>query len=405
MWRPTQVFRCGLFFVVFLLPGTLGIVRCHTVRADGVMLPRIIGASWQMVASPRQEALITCADGVVQVTLRTSFRAGPTDLAWVVPVPHVPDRVERADDEVFTDLAFLTMPVFYARPSGAGVGCACDSSPPKEVGRVAVAETGEAGIFDYTVLTASGTVVLAKWLKDHGYYVPDGAEDVFQRYVDRGWVWLAIRLNTQRCDKNTVAPHPIRYTYRDQECVYPLVISRLSADEDNEILLYVVSTQPYACENWRNGVIPRDQLRVDRSSMSHTNYEDIFRSLTDQAGGHLFVTECLCRRALEDLPDEDRRHYAESLGRGKKKSSENEGNDLFITRLRAVVSREAMDRDVVLVPREIGVYHPNVGISNHFTLPREGNEALVVAIALFAGLLVSGAYLLHRRVRRRGAAS
>ena len=105
------------------------------VFADGLFFrpnfsysgPVSVGQSEQIVASPRQEALLVRTDGQVQVTLRTYFRAGPRELAWVIPVPHAPTKVEKADDAVFRDLDECSRPRFFqyvhgGGPSG-GMGC------------------------------------------------------------------------------------------------------------------------------------------------------------------------------------------------------------------------------------------------------------------------------------------
>lgn len=320
--------------------------------ADGVMIERIqLGKAAQMVASPRQEALLVRDGDTIQVTLRTSFRAGPEELAWVVPVPREPESVRQADDAVFTKLEALTTPRFEKRVVSRhhGFGCSADESTSREsIGRVAVTETGQAGMYDYTVLTATGTTALREWLTDHDYQVPAGSEPIFKRYVDQGWCWLAIRLNAQRVAGALLAPQPIQYTYRDTRCVYPLVISQLSADEDNEVLLYVLADSYHECENWVTMEIRSDVLVLQDGTPSGTNYESYFQRLTQQQGGHLFV--CEFARDLNSVAARD--PHSEWTGDDPRKDLPDAMGTTYLTRLRAVVPRNAMDRDVTLVPRE-----------------------------------------------------
>jgi hypothetical protein len=360
-----------------------------------------VGKAGSVVTSPRQEALLVCAYGTVQVTLRTSFRAAKADLAWIIPVPRPPARVEEADDAVFASLEKYTAPSFFAVTPGVTFGgCRGDRGSSREIGRIAVAETGKAGIYDYTVLTATGTEVLLKWLREHSYRVPDGAERVFGAYVDRGWCWLAVRLNAQRSDGGTAAPRPIRYTYRDRQCVYPLIISELSADDTNEIVLYILSRRPYRCENWKNGTVPRERLRLDCRSPSGTNYEEIFRSLTERAGQHLFVAECRC--ALDEFPSQDRDYLAGLAGQVGKRSPDDESSPLRLTRLRAVVPRGGMDRDVVLVPVE-NCSAGELRIRHAFELPDENSHAAAAAGVGFSVLLLAALWLAIVRAKlRRG---
>jgi hypothetical protein len=266
-------------------------------------------------------------------------------------------------------------------------------------------------MYDYTVLAATGTQVLVKWLNEHGYHIPEGAEPVFQGYVDRGWCWLAIRLNSQRVDKPIVAPRPIRYSYRDKQCVYPLVISRLSADDDNEIVLYVLSRQPYGCENWENYLIPRESMAFSRRSASGSNYEEVFQSLTDQAGGHLFVPEYVW--GLNHVAGNDRDDLVRLVEERVDQAPGDESNELYLTRLRAVVRRDAMDRDVVLIPRKYpdsvpgplrGTAPRHGGIMSSFRITDERAEradTATVVIVLLLVLLVSAGLLLRRRTKRK----
>lgn len=328
-------------------------------RADGFMMPVItkVGQSPPMVASPRQEAVLATDGKTVQVILRTHFRAGPKELAWIVPVPAKPLRVEKCDEEVFATLERLTAPKFYiVTPSGKGgaFGCGCgaggtagDVSLPKSV---IVVSSGTAGVFKYVVLSATRADELTRWLNDNNYFVPVGARRVFQRYVEEGWHWLAMRIRPEVADKPTLAPHPITYTYRDSKLVYPLEISQLSADLTNEILLYVVGTSRYACANWANATIDAKDLAVESGSPSGTNYEKLFKDISAGERGRIFVTELAARQDvspgyfgyegdtywLNHVLDPD---LVKALGPRQ-----------TLTRLRAVMTPTAMDRDVALLP-------------------------------------------------------
>jgi hypothetical protein len=375
---------------------------CSGALADGIMVERIqLGKAAQMVASPRQEALLIRDGDEIQVTLRTSFRAGPKELAWVVPVPHKPDSVQKADDGIFAKLEAVTAPRFeqFVVKRGFTIGCSAGGSMSSElVGRVAVTETGKAGIYDYTVLTATGTTALSQWLSDHGYNVPAGSEPIFKQYVDQGWCWLAIRLDAQRANGEILAPHPIRYTYRDSRCVYPLVISRLSADESNEVLLYILSYGYHGCENWANRIIESKQLVLESGTPSGTNYERLFQELTCQEEGHLFVPEFAnnlntvgYRPLLEELTGEDPlQKWPEDMGA------------FYLTRLRAVIPREAMDRDVILVHKGLGRYN---WIDSHHRLTSSRMSMTGADVIIVIGLLLVACFVIRRRMKRRHFAS
>ena len=282
--------------LLFLVAASLG---CSAAIADGIMVERTpLGRAAKMVASPRQEALLIRDRDTIQVTLRTSFREGPKELAWIVPVPKKPEGIGKADDKLFTKLEELTAPRFekWVVEKGTSFGCGANvKSSSQPLGRVVIAETGKAGIYDYTVLMATGTTALTQWLTEHGYNTPAGLEPILKQYVDQGWYWLAIRLDAQRANGSILAPHPIRYSYRNTRCVYPLVISQLCADESNEVLLYILSNGYYGCENWANRIIESKELAIESGTPSGTNYEKLFQKLTHQEGEHLFVSG-ICTR-------------------------------------------------------------------------------------------------------------
>ena len=376
--------------------------------ADGFMAPKLrqLGASTKMVASPRQEAVLATDGQTVQVILRVHFRAGPDELAWIVPVPAKPTKIDKADGEIFDLLERVSAPRFFLPSRGkGGIGCACGGARYAAQGlggpAVVVEATGTAGIFKYVVLSAAKADELTKWLNDNGYLVPVGAERVFQRYVRGGWHWLAMKVRPEVSDKPTLAPHPIAYSYPDTRLVYPLVISRLSADLTNEIVLYVLADGRYACANWGNATVRElsgdlKGLRYDADSPSLTNYEKLFASATGAAGGHLFVTE-LARRLDNVGPSPKLR---EALSRGLHGDLARSPGKTFVTRLRAVMTPKAMDRDVSLVPVAWG----EVTNIHYLSDGRAAKSSAAGPLAAASGcvcLLWAGLYLARTPGRRR----
>jgi len=325
------------------------------LRADGFFAPRreYLGRSAAMVASPRQEALLVFDGSTVTVTLRTHFRAGPDELAWLVPVPGDPVDIRQGDDAVFEELEAETAPRFL-RYSGGGLGCGCGARGPEEISSAVIVErSGTAGIFGWTVLSATDAAALAKWLSDNGYVVPAGAERVLASYVKGGWKWLAMKVRAELAREPLLAPHPIVYSYRADRLVYPLAISQLSADLENEVVLYVLAEWRYECDNWSNrssyalGSSRDARLSADAASPSGTNYEQLFRRATDAENSHLFVTEY-----SQDMNHVSGRAFLEKLGGPDPlRRSGDEPRTFWLTRLRAVMTPKAMDRDVVLRSR------------------------------------------------------
>ena len=383
------------------------LAACSSARADGFMAPKLVaeGTAQKMVASHRQEALLTFDGNSVTVLLRTHFRAGPEELAWIVPVPAKPDSVDKGSDEVFAALEQTCAPRFtFYEPGGGGKGCSCWTNLKQGglgVARgVTVVSSGTAGVFQYVVLSATRADELAKWLNDNSYRMPIGAERVFGRYVRDGWHWLAMRLRPEATDLPDLAPHPVAYTYRDSRLVYPLEISQLSADLDNEIVLYVLGRSRFACANWRNadsdGLLDGGRkLAADAQTPSGTNYERLFRQAAEKQQGHLFLTEF-----AGDLDTIGHRPLLQQLT-GRDPLAGNLPT-AYLTRLRALMPAKAMDSDVALVP----VDWPDV--RNRYTLRvaggSKGAAAATGAAAAAIALLVAAAFLQDRRGLPRLAA-
>jgi hypothetical protein len=365
------------------------------VRADGMMAPKRIGQSVNLVASPKQEALLVWDGDKVQVTLRTHFRRGPKELAWVIPVPAKPEGIEKTADSLFTRLESETAPRFlYQKSSGFHIGCAAEKSQKVESG-LKVVDAGTAGIFDYVVLTARQVAPLTEWLTRNDYRIPEGAEPVFQRYVDMDWHWLAICVRDDKRNEPTLAPHPIRYTYRSTNLVYPLVISRLSADEQNEVVLYVIARGGCECRNWQNLRIDQLALQLEKGAPSGTSYERLFREHTQHAKGHLLVTEFVemmgpsrLQIRLPELTGDTPEPLLLTFSR--------QPTALCLTRMRALVSKEAMDRDVVL---DVA---PAAGLRNsHRVVLHTGSTDLLHAASPICLLFLGYLALLRFRHRRK----
>lgn len=340
-----------------------------------------LGQAVSMVESPKQEALLIFdkTAGEVTVSLRTHFHSGPTDLAWVIPVPAVPEDIREGDQAIFEKLEADTSPEFWVRMSG-GLKFGCSGGESRRVQQsVLVIDAGTAGIFDYVVLNASEATALEDWLNDNRYRVPEGAGDVFRKYVDRSWHWLAIRLRAEVHDQANLVPHPVTYTYRSDHLEYPLIISRLSAANEIDMVLYVLAECEYGGDNWPNAILSDENITLDETSPSGTTYEAVFRQRTVDHGGHLLVTEFA--NDLDTLGG--RPLLAELLGMNSEAEllrPRQEVRARYLTRLRAVVSKGSLDRDVILVPTRVSKYD---FVFNSYHIPVERGSTAWPGISLF----------------------
>ncbi len=213
-------------------------------------------------------------------------------------------------------------------------------------------------------------------------------------YVAKHYHFLAMRVRPEVVScAVTLAPHPISYTYQALSLVYPMIISRVSAAAENEIVLYVLAAERYACLNWSNAAL--DDVRgIEQARGGGTTYEPAFRKMAGK-DGHLFVTEFAGNldtagytALLADLLRGDPQRFDVAVGDSRK---------LYLTRLHALIRPAAMDRDVELVPmaawhdidnsREVGLGASESG---------ESSGGVVAAV----GMAAAACAMMTRRARR-----
>jgi hypothetical protein len=336
--------RAATVVLLVLVPATFAL-------ADGFMAPRLVGVGEAagLVTSPKQEAVLIYDGRTVQVILRTHFHAGPKEVAWFVPVPAKPTDVLPGRDRIFEALHWSTTPRFLVVTRGSKKpGCAAGGSAEPVGSAVVVEGRGTAGIYAYVVLAGTDAAELVGWLEANQFTVPERAEEGFRRYVDEGWHWLAMKVRPELTDNETVAPHPVVYRYQATTLVYPLAISRLSAAVETEVVLYVLAGRRYMAGNWANATFSDFPLVLSETAPSGTTYEAEFERATDERGGRLFVTEF-----ARDLDTVGGRPLLGLVTQRDPLAAEHPETP-FLTRLRAVVSLRAMDRDAVLVPYPAG---------------------------------------------------
>ena len=299
----------------------------------------------------RQEVLLAihrdAADTVDRVTyvLRSDYDGDPSEFAWVIPVPNTPeDVIAHEAATLFDSLDDLTGPRFSFYTGGGlmppyqGCGCAGYASldaAPGQTNLVEVEASGQAGIFDWFALTSTGSTALLNWLNDNDFAVPSEADPILDQYIQQGMHFLALRISQpdQVEGEGDVQIPPIQFTCQTSQRIYPMVISRISAADQTEVLIYVLAEHRAEAANVPNAEIPQDAVAYDPSSPSLTNYESVFSETIAGFEEMALVTEYAAASygSLEyvwlDAP-------AEAL------------KATFITRLRSIITPEQMSLDL-----------------------------------------------------------
>ncbi|MBE7491448.1 MAG: DUF2330 domain-containing protein [Planctomycetes bacterium] len=200
-----------------------------------------------------QMGLIFFADGRQEMVIRPSYRlelpeTGPqkpqddahgrlTTLAWVIPVPAVPDSYAEADARLFSDLRDFTPSVLNLPANARSFkGENHARGDAQAAGGIEVHEAVAAG--DYTIqpIKAKGELggrELNAWLKDKGF--GEIAADTLKYYLEKDYCWLAVRLHNAKGLPADGEVKPLQIGFATDKPVYPLKINAGSNSFDLEL--------------------------------------------------------------------------------------------------------------------------------------------------------------------------
>ena len=306
------------------------------------------------LAQTRQEAIVVIDDGrytqdpVPKVTyvLRTRYTGAPETFAWVIPTPATPtDVVAYEDGAFFDEIDQFTKPRFRILEwrSSEGLSCVCVPVPAApgqgtlvtEETLVTVEAEGEAGVFAWAALTSTGSDALLTWLDDNGFAIPEEANEILDAYIEEGWHFLALRVREpEDIAANELGEFeipPIQFTCQTSERIYPMRISRVSAAEETEVLLYTFAPYDVKSANLGNRTFGENEITYDSSSPSLTTYESKFREIVEAYPDGVLLKEYqdyfppVPAALLEAQPWIER---------------------LYLTRLRTVLRPDQMDQDI-----------------------------------------------------------
>jgi hypothetical protein len=261
---------------------------------DGKIFPP---AAFVRADTPSQRALIHWHDGIETLVVETTVRSEATELGWILPLPASPVSIRPADPGLFPTLQTLFQPRVLTEThwewiGGLVVGVAAliirwrlqrkisitlfdcivvlgvvailasmflpslakakggvsDISPglPTEV---TVLSEVRAGVFDVVTLTATSADPLLEWLRTRGFSAPEDILPVVRDYLDRGWVFVAARV--QNPTPGAVTPlHPLVFRFPTFQAIYPMRLTGVGADS-LDCDLYVFGNGRAEAAGWK----------------------------------------------------------------------------------------------------------------------------------------------------------
>jgi len=215
------------------------------------LLPLVAGialADGGMVVPPGQEimeygqvAVIKYFGGVEELSIATQFHA-TSGFAWIVPLPSRPE-VDSFDSGLLYALQEHCRPLYRGGANACGCGYAELGDGYLGEGGRGVEEVGSGviGDWEWRLFWATEADTLTEYLDSMGYSLPQGTAGAFDHYIDKEWNWFVVA----RVVDSLWMPHRshvgIRFRFESDSAVYPLYISRISAYEWTDVILYVLA--------------------------------------------------------------------------------------------------------------------------------------------------------------------
>jgi len=257
--------RIILLFVLSALP--------LLAWADGMVMPTV--AYPATVSIPDQQAMISFSNGMERLVIETRFTGSGSNFAWVVPLPSQP-VIEEATPGLFPTLQYLLRPkiihevpryyigiglallfvylvsrrwyalfllllllalVMLSMPVLSGASRSIATTTGGE--SVSILDRKLVGIFEMLTLTARDSRGLENWLRDNQYAVAPDASPVIADYLKNGWVFVAAKVRRDNANFDTSTPHPLSFTFKTANPVYPMRLTGLRS-HSLKVNLFVV---------------------------------------------------------------------------------------------------------------------------------------------------------------------
>jgi hypothetical protein len=352
-------------------PIALGLVLAHSRDAEacgGCFVP------------PEENTQVTghrmiMSIGMDQATLydQIEYTGAPESFAWVLPTKGKVD-VGVSSDLLFNQLGFdsavtiapppLDCPsynCFNGAPTADGAESAAGSGGGNDKGVNVIAQE-VVGPYETVQLEATDPGALQQWLGDHGYNLPEEIEPIVKAYVNDGFNFLAIKLVP---GEGVSAMQPIRITTTGSNVVLPLRMVAAGTGATTTVTLYVLSEFRAETANFPNFLIAPEQVIWDYDQ-SRSNYTDLRSVGYQDSKGFGWLTESSqsysalgLRSQIQNAVDflgPEQSGYGEDWQAASKAAAEDmdtlfagiEENSVWLTRLRAELSKAALGTDLVL---------------------------------------------------------
>jgi hypothetical protein len=210
------------------------------------------------------------------LSMQNNYQGPPKNFAMVVPVPVVLQKkqVKTLSHDLFRKVDAMAAPrlVEYwerdpcskrkeyrfdfdsddisgelVRPEGSMIK-----------GKVVVHARFTAGEYDVVILGADDSSALDRWLRQHNYAIPKGAEKVLRPYVATGMKFFVAKVNVAKVKmvNGKAKLSPLRFHYESKQFNLPIRLGLLSSRGTQDLLVHILAAKRYEVANYDNVTIP-----------------------------------------------------------------------------------------------------------------------------------------------------
>jgi MYXO-CTERM domain-containing protein len=272
-----------------------GLVACALLAARPASAFLIVGTDAAQVPGKETRVLVLREDGRSVVAVQPTVRGPAKPLAVVVPLQGafvaslrtfpitVFERAEKLTaprlDEVWELDPCELHPDHQASPGASPTAAASGTSSAS----AASAPTID-GNYEITLLTAEGAASAPKWLADHGYKLPEGAEKALGDATAKPGTALAIaRIDGARLtyEKDEARLPPLGFLVNGADPL-PLHLASIGATGPHDVVLDVLSAGARRVEaaNVLNLAVPTN---LDVNGDARGNLDGLYRAVVDYA--------------------------------------------------------------------------------------------------------------------------
>jgi len=259
----------GLGFVIYLLAMAIG-----TVQADGIFLSE---RNLKPLEIPGQTAILLHSQGKETLTIWNTVQADSAGMAWVLPLPSVPEVIQQTDpaavrlvqmvaaprmiiykgfgrfgwvgwsfaafvlvisvallmaprpdhpaSHAFSIIVCLVIVAIFAAGSFACYGTAGPQDQLMKPDGISIKAEQDTGNYETTVISGDSADQVNAWLTANGFSSFSGDQlKTVETYLARKWMFLCARLKARAPGLTGVRPLTLRFA--SQHAVYPMSLTQ-----------------------------------------------------------------------------------------------------------------------------------------------------------------------------------